>query len=102
MNAIQGWSNKTTHIWPSEPTAATYTLYRGIHADLPKLLTGEVDSCTKYAGAAASTNTITENPAGVAGQFFWYLVTGTNDGGEGTAGNATAGARVVNSSGACP
>lgn len=31
-----------------------------------------------------------------------YLVTGVNTGGEGPAGNATAGPRIVNSSGSCP
>ena len=61
-----------------------------------------MDSCTKYTGAATSTNTITEDPAGVTGRFYWYLVTGSNGAGEGTAGSATAGARVVNSSGTCP
>jgi hypothetical protein len=61
-----------------------------------------VDSCTKYIGTATSTNTLTEDPTGETGGFYWYLVTGTNDGGEGTAGNATDGPRVVNSFGACP
>ncbi len=96
------WTGKTTVAWPMNLQATSYTLYRGIKAGLPKLLDGEVDSCTRYTGAANSTNTITEDPTGVTGRFFWYLVTGTNDGGEGTAGNATAGARVVNSSGICP
>ena len=63
--------------------AKTYTLYRGIQADLPQLLNGEMDSCTKYTGAATSTSTITEDPAGVMGRFYWYLVTGSNGAGEG-------------------
>jgi hypothetical protein len=96
------WTGKTVLSWPMNLQATGYTLYRGLHGDLPQLLTSDVDSCTKYTGAATSTNTITEDPTGETGGFYWYLVTGTNDGGEGTAGNATAGARVVNSSGACP
>jgi subtilisin family serine protease len=96
------WPDKHMLSWPPDSAATSYTLYRGLQGDLPQLLTSDVDSCTKYAGAATSTNTIIEDPTGVTGRFFWYLVTGTNDGGEGAAGNATAGARVVNSSGACP
>jgi len=98
----QSWTNKTTHTWPSNATATGYTLYRGIKADLPQLLNSSTDSCTKYTGTGNSTATITENPTGVAGGFYWYLVTGSNIGGEGPSGNATAGARTVNSSGSCP
>ncbi len=97
----QGWTNKTTHTWPAEAQATGYKVYRGLQADLPALLTAAQDSCLKYTGAATSC-TVNEDPAGVAGRFYWYLVTGTNTGGEGTAGNATAGPRVVNSGGTCP
>jgi hypothetical protein len=98
----QSWTNKTTQTWPTSATATSYNLYRGIKSDLPQLMNSSTDSCTKYTGAANSTATITEDPTGVAGGFYWYLVTGSNTGGEGPAGNATAGARIVNSSGACP
>jgi hypothetical protein len=43
---------------------------------------------------------ISEDPSGVMGRFYWYLVTGLNWT-EGSAGNATASVRIVNSSGAC-
>ena len=63
-------------------------------SDLPALA-----GCLRYQGASPSV-ALAEVPA--AGAFYWYLVTGTNGSGEGTAGNATAGARVVNTSGVCP
>lgn len=98
----QSWTDKTTQTWPANVSATSYTLYRGIRSDLPQLLNSSTDSCTKYTGAAASTATITEDPTGIAGGFYWYLVTGSNAGGEGSAGIATAGARTVNSGGGCP
>jgi hypothetical protein len=98
----QSWTDKTTQTWPANATATSYTLYRGIQSDLPQLLNASTDSCTKYTGAATGTDTITEDPTGIAGGFYWYLVTGSNTGGEGPAGNATVGARTVNSSGGCP
>jgi hypothetical protein len=98
----QAWTDKTTQTWPDNAAATSYTLYRGIQSDLPQLLNASTDSCTKYTGAATGTDTITEDPTGISGGFYWYLVTGSNTGGEGPAGNATTGARTVNSSGTCP
>ena len=98
----QSWTSKTTQTWPASAAATSYTLYRGIQADLPQLLNSSTDSCTKYTGAANSTVNITEDPTTITGRFYWYLVTGSNTGGEGPAGNATAGARTVNSNGGCP
>jgi hypothetical protein len=97
----QGWTGKTTHTWPSAAGATGYKVYRGLLADLPNLLNSSTDSCTKWTGAATSC-TVNDDPSGIAGGFYWYLVTGTNAGGEGSAGNATAGPRTVNSSGTCP
>ena len=74
-----------------------------VKADLPNLLTGGTDSCTRATTPDASSNTatgITEDPSGVTGRFYWYLVTGLSWT-EGSAGNATAGLRTVNSSGGC-
>jgi hypothetical protein len=105
--SAQGWSGKTIHTWPPHGRATEYRLYRGLRADLPGLLDGSVDSCLKYAGPAASA-AINDDPATdaggdlVPGGFYWYLVTGVNMAGEGTAGNASTQERVVNSSGACP
>jgi hypothetical protein len=98
----QSWTDKTTQTWPANAAATSYTLYRGIQSDLPQLLNSTTDSCTKYTGAANSTASITEDPTAITGRFYWYLVTGSNTGGEGPAGNATIGVRTVNSTGACP
>ena len=43
---------------------------------------------------------LTEIPG--AGSFFWYLVRAASAGGEGPAGDASAGPRMQNSSGSCP
>ncbi len=101
-STIQSWSNKTTQAWPSNPDATAYRLYRGTLADLPNLLTAATNACLKYSGSALNTNTITEDPAAVAGRFYWYLVVGTNGSCFGSAGNATAGTRRINSSAGCP
>ena len=101
-NAIN-WPDNQTISWPSIPEATEYQLYRGIMTDLPKLLTSDVDSCIKYIGPTASA-TDTSNPLvdGVPDNLYWYLVTASNGAGEGPAGNATAGPRIVNSTGSCP
>ena len=65
------------------------------------MMTSGVDSCVRYQGSATSTSALTEDPAGVAGRFYWYLVTASNAYGEGSPGSATGGPRVVNSSGPC-
>ncbi len=93
---ILEWSGKEGLLWPTNPDASSYTLYRGQRADLPQLLTSAVDSCTRYQGAATSLSDLSEVPP--IGGFFWYLVTGSSASGcEGSAGDG----RVVNSSGPC-
>ena len=99
----QGWSeDKTTQSWPSEPTATGgYRLYRGTLSQLPSLLTTENDSCLKYDGAGTSVDLSADDPSGVEGSLYWYLVTAYNGAGEGPAGNGTTGSRIVNSTGTC-
>lgn len=95
-------SDKTSYSWsaPVGGDAATgYNVYRGGVGELPALLTSGQDGCLRWTGATL-TATISDSPT--AGVFWWYLVAGTNSGGEGTWGNATASARIGNSSGACP
>ncbi len=91
------WSDPSTQVWPPVSGAAGYTLYRGTLADLPNLLTAGVESCTRYRGAATGASGLSEDPSGVAGRLFWYVVTAFNAFGEGSAG----GSRIVNSSGNC-
>lgn len=95
------WPGKSSMSWPMNLQATSYTLYRGMPADLPNLLDAQVDSCRRYLGSA-TTASISEDPSAVAGRFYWYLVTGSNANGEGSAGDATSGPRVVNASGTCP
>lgn len=96
------WSGtKDTWSWSTEANSTSYRVYRGAPSDLPGLLDSTIDSCKRYEGAALNTsNILTETPA--AGSFYWYVVVGVNSAGEGSAGNATSGARVINSSGTCP
>jgi subtilisin-like proprotein convertase family protein len=101
LATAQTWSDAQTQTWPSNPDATSYTLYRGVQADLPNLLNNNTDSCTVHTGSD-TFYTVNDDPTQAAGGFYWYLVTGTNGAGEGTAGNATAGARIVNSTGLCP
>jgi hypothetical protein len=70
-----------------------------VKAGLPYLLDSRADSCLRYEGTATTTTT-SENPP--SGTFYWYLVVEVQGPAEGPAGNATAGARIVNSTGACP
>jgi len=95
------WTDATTLTWPANPNATNYLVYRGTYPLLPEVITALDDSCTKYSGSAA-TATDADDPTGETGRMYWYLVTGENGAGEGPAGNATAGAREINSTGACP
>ena len=97
----QSWgTDKSTQSWPPANGATFYTLYRGLLSDLPNLLTTEPNSCTKYTGSSTSA-TDTSYPSSVPDGLYWYLVTAGNAYGEGSAGIATVGPRIVNSSGIC-
>jgi len=105
----QTWSNKTAHTWSANVGATSYNVYRGTKADLPQLMNSSDDSCTKYLEITDTYCTLSDDPTGIAGGFYWYLVTGVNGNGEGTAGNASNSAcgtppcaRIVNSTGTCP
>lgn len=94
------WSDKTTLNWQTPSGAVEgYSVFRGVSDDLPNLLNGNVDSCTRYDGTDLSVD-IPEVPA--TGEFYWFIVTAYNIYGSGSAGEATAGERIVDSSGTCP
>ena len=59
------------------------------------------DFCS-LADVAINQATDAADPTGEAGRCYYYLVTGYNGNGEGPEGNATAGPREVNTTGACP
>jgi len=96
LSEAQRWSDKNNHLWSVGGAATGYKLYRGTAADLPGLAGSGPDGCLRSQGAAPSAN-LPEDPTGVPGGFYWYLVTGTNAFGEGTAGAG----RVVNATGPC-
>jgi hypothetical protein len=95
------WIDMDTLTWPTVAGASTYKLYRGTRSSLPGLLNGSPNSCTAYEGAAAASWAFGDPSILPPGDFFWYLVTASNAAGDGPAGDATAGPRTVNSSGAC-
>jgi len=96
-----GTADKTSLTWSPAPYAGQYALYRGARETFPGLLTSAPDSCTRAVTTGPGSGPIlTETPA--PGTVYWYLAVGMNAAGEGSAGSATAGARVVNSTGNCP
>jgi subtilisin-like proprotein convertase family protein len=97
----QVWTGRTAQQWEPIAGATSYRLYRGAEADLPALVTAANDSCLRLTTTDPFTGPVLlEAPP--AGGLYWYLVRAANAGGEGPAGNATAGPRNQNSSGACP
>jgi subtilisin-like proprotein convertase family protein len=96
-----GTADKTSLNWSPAPYASQYALYRGARETLPGLLTSGQDSCTRAVTTGPGSGPIlAETPA--PGALYWYLAVGRNAAGEGSAGSATAGARIVTSTGNCP
>ncbi len=96
------WSaTKDGLTWSAVTEAQTYRVYRGTASDLPSLLNSGLDSCVRVETTETSTGpALTEVPPD--GTLYWYLTIGVRSTVEGSAGNASAGPRIVNSSGACP
>jgi hypothetical protein len=95
------WPDARTLQWGAAVRATDYNVYRGVFADLPKLLTADADSCARLNTVNTSTGPILEDRP-PSGSIYWYLVRGHNGYGEGTAGRATTGPRNQSSYGACP
>lgn len=88
--------------WPSGASPINgYRLYRGLQSNLMDLLNGNTDFCTRYDGINTNVDITTDDPSGVEGRCYYYLVTAYNDAGEGPAGNGTGGQRQINSNGNC-
>jgi subtilisin-like proprotein convertase family protein len=94
------WTDKSTLTWAAALTADTYTIFRGAGSGLPKLLTSEADSCARGATSSTSLTGLTDHPA--PGVLHWWLVRGGNAMGSGSAGFATGGLRILDSTGPCP
>jgi hypothetical protein len=97
--------DRGTLTWDLDPLASNgYTVYRGAKNGLPALLDSGMDSCVRFTSAGASENSAdisSDNPIFVPGRLFWYLITGSNSGGEGGAGDSYAGPRQVDATGSC-
>jgi len=94
------WTSITGLVWNTEPSSDTYNVYRGERADLPNLGNSNTDFCTRYQGPSTMV-TISENP--LPGVCYYFLVTGVNVLGEGTAGDdSNNNQRQVNTTGICP
>jgi hypothetical protein len=94
------FGTQTCLTWSASVGATGYEVYRGAARDLPALLDDSIDSCTVDVFTDTATGEIlAETPA--PAMLHWYLVR-AHDGQEaGDAGSATAGPRIVDSSGAC-
>ncbi len=87
------WKDKETQVWPAREEAGSYKLYRGTLADLPGLIGAGGGYCV-YEGIFPKA-LCAESPASETGRMFWYLVTAVNAAGEGSAGEATSGPRIM-------
>jgi subtilisin-like proprotein convertase family protein len=95
------WASPARMTWSTTPQASFYSVYRGEPADLAALLDPSEDSCRRAVTATNDTGEILDEVP-PSGSFAWYLVRAGNAGGEGPAGDATAGERSQNSTGDCP
>ncbi len=92
--------------WAADPKATNgYSVFRGVPADLPSLLVdGVPDACLRATTPAPDQTSVdlsADDPSGVSGGFYWYLIRGEGSGGSGPFGAASTGPRVLNSSGPC-
>ena len=73
--------------WDPVQGVDAFKVFRGIQSDIPRLLTSEIDSCNRVTTPQTTTgNVLTEMPQ--PGNLLWYLVVGTNQSGDGSAGFA--------------
>jgi hypothetical protein len=95
------WIDKDTLAWPAVAGAWSYKLYEErARASRPARRNSQLLHRLREAAAlswGAGDPSLLEQ-----GDFYWYLVTAANTAGEGSAGDASAGFRTVNSSGVCP
>ena len=94
------FADSSTLVWPATAGATGYRVYRGIMADLPKLVTSAPESCLRGTSATASLSGL--NEVGGPGGMLWYLVTAESAWGEGTVGSATGMPRSLQTTGNCP
>ncbi len=95
------WSGQTMN-WTADPNATGYRVYRGLLSNLSALCDGDTDFCLRNDGAGTSFDVTGDDPSGVSGRCYYFLITGYSGAGEGPAGTATCGARQINTTGVCP
>jgi len=94
------WSGQTMN-WTADANATGYRVYRGLLSNLSALCDATNDFCLRNDGAGTSFDVTGDDPSGVSGRCYYFLITGYSGAGEGPAGTATCGARQVNSPGGC-
>jgi len=96
-----GWcaDSKDCLEWSEVAAASDYVVHRGQATDLPRLLVDAVASCSVGAFVEPTTGAILDDPT--PGALHWFLVAARNVDGEGGAGAATDGPRVLDGDGPC-
>jgi subtilisin-like proprotein convertase family protein len=94
------WETPSSVSWTAAAAADSYSLYRGADFELPKLYTGEADSCARASTADLSAAGLSESPS--AGSFSWWMVRASNANGLGPAGSGSPGPRLHDPLGVCP
>jgi len=84
--------------WNSDPYASSYRVYRGTYSQLENLCDSNEDFCIRYDGALTTLDISNDAPEVIdpLNRVVFYLITAYNSGGEGSAGNATCGQRIIN------
>jgi hypothetical protein len=91
---------KDTLMWSLIAEATSYSVVEGTAETLPALLTGDPDSCLRWTGASNTSGpNLVESP--LPGGLRWFLVIPSDGSCEGPAGDATAGPRVLDTTGPC-
>ncbi|MCX7830621.1 MAG: hypothetical protein N2445_06140, partial [Acidobacteria bacterium] len=82
----QWWSGNVQH-WPASALANGYKLYRMERSDLVNLQNSTNEGCYRDTGTSNSYDCTSDDPSVVSGRVYYYLVTGYNGAGEGSAGD---------------
>jgi hypothetical protein len=98
---IQSWSGNTQS-WPAASRASGYYLYRMVSADLANLQNSSNEGCKRDVGNVTSYGCSGDDSSIVTGKVYFYLVTGYNGTGEGSAGGGTGFTRNLSTSTTCP
>jgi hypothetical protein len=72
-----------------------------VTGDLPKLLNAGIDSCIRLETASTTSGPVLDEIP-LSGTLYWYLTIGARGPVNGSAGEASAGSRIVDAAGTCP